>query len=195
MSTAHDGVEGHEHGTRGVLELLVHPDAVGEGHAVLDAGQGGGPVAGPHLLAPTASTVPDPAITARTARWRAEDPPAHELSTFTIAALRRPALAQEGLSPDACLVAEPAGGGIAEHDQGDVGRVDRRVGQGIGHGVVGHLGQGEVAPAHGGDARADDGRGGDGGHVLLAHPPTVARTAGSTDTRRSNWLSGSSAVT
>ncbi len=40
---------------------------------------------------PTASTVPVPASVASVARCRAEDPPAQELSTFTMPAWRRPA--------------------------------------------------------------------------------------------------------
>ncbi len=39
---------------------------------------------------PTASTVPVPAMVARVAMWRAEEPPAHELSTLMIPAWRRP---------------------------------------------------------------------------------------------------------
>src|SRR5664280_2925847 len=39
---------------------------------------------------PTASTVPVPAMVARVAMWRAEEPPAHELSTLMIPAWRSP---------------------------------------------------------------------------------------------------------
>ena len=130
--------------------------------------------------------VPVPPRVARVARWRAEDPPAQELSTLTMPALRSPARREEGLAPDASLVEQAAGGGVAEDHQVDVGRVDAGVGQGVGHHLVGHVLGGAVPPVHGGDgrcprcvrcgpwcpryprARSDAGQaGGQGGHQAL----------------------------
>ena len=56
---------------------------------------------------PTASTVGVPAAAARVARWRAEAPPAQELSTLTMPALRSPACG--GRSGRGCIPGRAAG--------------------------------------------------------------------------------------
>ena len=85
------GVEGHEHRARRVLELscIERRSSSGTPSSMPARVAARSPV---HIFStPTASTVPAPPRVARVARWRAEAPPAHELSTLMMPALRRPA--------------------------------------------------------------------------------------------------------
>ena len=142
---------------------------------------------------PTASTVPVPPSVARTARWSAEDPPAHELSTLTMPALRRPAWRRNDWPRMQPWSTQPAGGGVAEDHQVDVGRVDVGVGQGVGHHLVGHV-LGRRSRRFMGVMAVP---------TMCALRPWCPRyprragtpAAGRAATRRSNWSNGWSAVT
>ncbi len=113
----HDGVEGHEHRARGILELLVHADAVVEWYPVLDAGQGGGPVAGPHLLDSHGQHGAGAAQRGQGGQVEGGGPSGARVVHVDDAGIAQPGLAQERLAPDASLVDQPAGGGVAEDHQ------------------------------------------------------------------------------
>ncbi len=180
------GVEGHQHRARGVLELLVHLDPVGQGHAVLDAGQGLAPVAGPHLLDPDGQHRAGAAQGGQGGQVQGGGAAGARVVDVDDAGVAQAGLLQEGLAPDAPLVEQPAGGGVAEHHQVDVGRVDPGVGQGVGHHLVGHVLGGAVPPVHGGDAGAHDVCGAVHGVLRYPRASSGAPAAGRAATRRSN---------
>ena len=142
---------------------------------------------------PTASTVPEPPKVAMVARWRAEAPPAHELSTLTMPALRSPDRRRKVWPRMQPWSINLPGGGVPEHHQVDVGGVDPGVGQGVGHHLV-RPSPRRCGPA--GSWRSSPRRrwircGPRCPRYPRAGTPTVARAA----IRRSNCSNGWSAVT
>ena len=75
------------------------------------------------------------------------------------AGIAQPGLAEEGLAPDASLVEQSAGRGVAEDDQVDPGRLDTCVCQRVGYHLVGHVDRGTVPSVHGGGGRPHDAHG------------------------------------
>ena len=189
-------VEGHENRPGRILELLVHADPIGQGHPVLDAGQGLATIARPHLLHPDGQDRAGAGQAGQRGQVQGGGATGTGVVDVDDAGVAQAGLSEERLAPDAALVEQAAGGGVAEHHQIDVGRVDAGIGQGVGHHLVGHLHGRPVLPVHGGDAGADDVCGWvHAVPLILRAVGRVRRPPARPATRRSNWSIGRSAVT
>ena len=148
----------------------VHVGPVVGRQPVLDPGQGGRPVAGPHLLDPDRpAPVWRPTGRPCWPRCRAEVPPAHELSTLTTGTSPRPDLRSHDWPRMQPWSQQPAAQGVADDDQGELVGLDAGVGEGLVDRLVGHGLGGQVPPAHVRHPRPED------GHLVApAHAPTSA---------------------
>ncbi len=112
--------------------------------------------AGPHLFDPDGQHRPGAPEGGQRGQVQSRRTSRARVVDVDDAGVAQAGLLQERLAPDAPLVEQAPGGGIAEHHQIDLGRIDRRAGQGVGHDLVGHVDRRAVLPVHGSDAGAHD---------------------------------------
>ena len=145
-------VEAHEDAARPGCRRrrrLVQVGAVLGGEPVLDARPSSPDRSPVHIFStPRARTGRSWTAAAMVARWSAELPPAHELSTLIMATSLSPALRSQVWPRHAALVEQPSPHGVAAQHEAEVARGHAGVGQRFVGYLIGHgLGL-EVAAGH-----------------------------------------------